>query len=39
MKSTLLLLATTLLFTLNALAGKSGWDDNYDKALAEANKK
>lgn len=36
MKSTLLLLATTLLFTLNALAGKSGWDDNYDKALAEA---
>jgi len=36
MKSTLLLLLCTSLLTLNALAGKTGWDDNYEKALTEA---
>ena len=36
MKPTLTLLAVFVMLTLNAVAGKSGWDDNYDKALAEA---
>ena len=36
MKPTLTLLAVFVMLTLNALAGKTGWDDNYDKALAEA---
>ncbi|MFN7562312.1 MAG: thioredoxin family protein [Prosthecobacter sp.] len=36
MKTNALLLLTLLLFSVNALAGKSGWEDNYDKALAEA---
>ncbi len=36
MKSTLTLLVCFLSLSLNVLAGKTGWDDNYDKALAEA---
>lgn len=36
MKSIVILLFSTCMLTLNALAGKSGWDDNYEKALAEA---
>ena len=36
MKTSLLFFLCTSLLTLTALAGKSGWDDNYDKALAEA---
>jgi len=36
MKTNALLLLTLLLFSVNALAGKPGWEENYDKALAEA---
>lgn len=36
MKTSLLFFLCTSMLTLNALAGKTGWDDNYDKALAEA---
>ena len=36
MKTSLLFFLCTSMLTLTALAGKTGWDDNYDKALAEA---
>lgn len=36
MKQIAILLAALVFTTLSALAGKSGWDDNYEKALAEA---
>lgn len=36
MNSKALILLCLLLSSLNVLAGKSGWEDNYDKALAEA---
>ncbi|MEZ5388141.1 MAG: thioredoxin family protein [Prosthecobacter sp.] len=36
MKSIAILLACTCMLTLNALAGKTGWDENYEKALGEA---
>lgn len=36
MKTPLLTLLVSALLTLNALAGKSGWEENYEKAIAEA---
>lgn len=36
MKPKTLLFLTFLLFSVNALAGKSGWEESYDKALTEA---
>ncbi|MBK8040658.1 MAG: thioredoxin family protein [Verrucomicrobiaceae bacterium] len=36
MKTPLLTLLLSALLTLNALAGKSGWEENYEKAIAEA---
>lgn len=36
MKSKFICLLSTLLLTLTALAGKPGWEENYENALAEA---
>lgn len=38
MKPALTLLATVFLLTVTAFAGKTGWEDNYAKALEEARK-
>ena len=36
MKPALTLLVAFLFLSINAIAGKTGWDDDYEKALAEA---